>query len=412
MYVTELEIETLRCFEKEKMSLLYPGKADIPRHVLPNVNLLLGVNGAGKTTILEAIAIAALAPVLNNSGFVPYYLVRRPPGRRSKQQQNAGATATITARAIDGNGGNGATPPAGEDTLTVKIEWRAGSEWISHPSGPGPDADFADEANSSARFLAGYGTTRRVETAESVDPRSQKRRAPHYQRVAGLFEEYIALMPLGTWLLPLKSKRPGRFNELVSLIASLLPKGTRFSGKFDNLESLFVHQGVQLPFGALSDGYRAYIGLLCDLIYHLHSVCPARRKVTNLPGIVLIDDVDLQLHPEWQRVVVPKLAKAFPRLQFVITTHSPITAGTLHSTNVLILHSEKGASTVQASAHRLHGLNADQIAISPYFGLPTTRAEDQVEKLRAISEQAGDQGDPAKAIEYLNELAGAAPETE
>ena len=124
--------------------------------------------------------------------------------------------------------------------------------------------------------------------------------------------------------------------------------------------------------GAL-DGYRAYIGLLADLIYHLQFVCPGKRRLTDLPGIVLIDDVDLRLHPSWQRAVVETLAGAFPRLQFVLTSHSPIIAGTLHSQNVVIVRSEGGASTVETSTHRLHGLNADQIAISPYFGLPTTR---------------------------------------
>ena len=58
MYITSLEIENLRCFEHAKVSLLYPGKADVPKQVLDNVNLLLGVNWAGKTTNLKAIALA------------------------------------------------------------------------------------------------------------------------------------------------------------------------------------------------------------------------------------------------------------------------------------------------------------------------------------------------------------------
>src|SRR5258708_28541290 len=107
MYVSSLEMENLRCFEKANVSLLYPGKADRPRQVLANVNLLLGVNGAGKTTVLKAIALAVLTPVLESSGFVPYCLVRRPkrpPGRRKKPARGAIATATITAGAVHANG--------------------------------------------------------------------------------------------------------------------------------------------------------------------------------------------------------------------------------------------------------------------------------------------------------------------
>jgi hypothetical protein len=413
MYLRSLEIENLRCFEKAKVSLLYPGQPDLPKQVHANVNLLLGVNGAGKTTILKAIALAVLTPVLESSGFVPYCLVRRlkrPPVRRKKADRGIIATATITAQAAHTNGHTRARGRRPEDTFKVTIERRGSIERIKSANGVGSPFDFFDEENSPERFLTGYGATRRVESAESVDPRSQKRRIPRYQRVAGLFEEYIALMPLNTWLPSVKAARPRRFTEILSLFDKLLPKGTRFDGRFEDLEALFAHQGLKLPFGALSDGFRAYIGLLGDLIYHLQSVCPTRRKLTDLPGIVLIDDVDLQLHPAWQRVVVPTLATTFPLLQFVITSHSPIIAGTLHSKNTSILRSEGSLSTVETSTHRLHGLNADQIAISPYFGLPTTRADDEVEKLRTISAQTRERGDTAKAIEYLNELAGTTPE--
>lgn len=413
MYVTSIEMENLRCFEKAKVSLLYPGKADVPKKVLANVNLLLGVNGAGKTTILKALALAVLTPVLESSGFVPYCLVRRskrPPTRRKKKTRGAISTATITATAVDANGHAKVNTQRKEESFQVNIERRGSNERIIGARGVGSPFDFFYEENLPDRFLTGYGTTRRVELAESVDPRSQKRRIPRYQRVAGLFEDYIALMPIGVWLVPLKSTKLRRFTEVVKLIELLLPEETRFDGRFEGMEPLFTHHDLQLPFGALSDGYRAYIGLVGDLIYHLQSVCPPRRKLTELPGMILIDDVDLQLHPAWQRVVVSKLATTFPRLQFVITSHSPIIAGTLHSQNVSILHSEGAASTVETTDHRLHGLNSDQIAISPYFGLPTTRAGDEVDKLRAISKQTRERGDTAAAIDYLNELAGTTPE--
>src|SRR5262249_7199656 len=148
-----------------------------------------------------------------------------------------------------------------EASFTVNIERRGSSERIRGASGVGSPFDFFDEENSPERFLTGYGATRRVEMAESVDSRSHKRRIPRYQRVAGLFEEYVALMPLGTWLAQLKTSKHRRFKELIELIDVLLPDETSFEGHFEGLEALFLHQGVQLPFGALSDGYRAYIGL-------------------------------------------------------------------------------------------------------------------------------------------------------
>ena len=91
---------------------------------------------------------------------------------------------------------------------------------------------------------------------------------------------------------------------------------------------------MELPFGTLSDGYRAYLGLVADLIYHLQMNCPHGGNLTDMTGIVLVDDIDLHLHPKWQRTVVPHLAGTFPRLQFILTTHSPLVTGTLHADNV------------------------------------------------------------------------------
>ncbi|HEY2739714.1 MAG TPA: AAA family ATPase, partial [Thermoanaerobaculia bacterium] len=77
MYVRSLKIENLRCFESATVDLQFPAREQETPPELPNVNLLLGNNGAGKTTVLKAIALAVLGPILPSSGFVPYALVRR-----------------------------------------------------------------------------------------------------------------------------------------------------------------------------------------------------------------------------------------------------------------------------------------------------------------------------------------------
>jgi DNA repair exonuclease SbcCD ATPase subunit len=68
LYVKTLEVENLRCFKHAALEMQYPGKqqSDVPN--LPNINLLLGNNGMGKTTILRALALAALSPVMPQSG--------------------------------------------------------------------------------------------------------------------------------------------------------------------------------------------------------------------------------------------------------------------------------------------------------------------------------------------------------
>jgi predicted ATP-binding protein involved in virulence len=194
---------------------------------------------------------------------------------------------------------------------------------------------------------------------------------------------------------------------VVRLVNALLPTGTRFTGRLDTtLEPRFIQRGVDLPLGALSDGYRAYIGLICDLLYHLHlsAAKAVKLKLTDLPGMVLVDDVDLHLHPAWQREVVPKLAGAFRRLQFVLTTHSPLVAGTLRPENIFLTESDPaGPSVVRQITEPIHGLNADQVLTSSYFDLDTTRAPGARRNLARLARRA-ENGDPDEAIKFLRAL--------
>jgi len=97
---------------------------------------------------------------------------------------------------------------------------------------------------------------------------------------------------------------------------------------------------------------------------------PGRGELTGLPGVCIVDEIDLFLHPEWQRVVIKQVAEAFPKLQFLFSTHSPIVAGTLHPANIFVLDDNK----VEQYRENIYGLTPNQILTSSYFGLDSTRA--------------------------------------
>jgi predicted ATP-binding protein involved in virulence len=101
----------------------------------------------------------------------------------------------------------------------------------------------------------------------------------------------------------------------------------------------------QLPVSNLSDGIRNMIGLVADIAHRAARLNPHLREKAALqtPGIVLIDEVDMHLHPEWQQLVLPSLQEAFPLLQFIVTTHSPQVLTTLRKENIRILtHNDDG----------------------------------------------------------------------
>ncbi|QRN98243.1 AAA family ATPase [Archangium violaceum] len=86
-----------------------------------------------------------------------------------------------------------------------------------------------------------------------------------------------------------------------------------------------AEDGRQLPFRMLSDGVRNMLAMVADIAYRAAVLNPhlGERAAEQTPGIVLIDEIDLHLHPKWQRRVVDDLRTTFPQVQFVATTHSP-----------------------------------------------------------------------------------------
>lgn len=137
----------------------------------------------------------------------------------------------------------------------------------------------------------------------------------------------------------------------------------------------------------------------------------------NNYGIVLIDEVDLHLHPTWQLAVVPTLAETLPNVQFILTSHSPIVAGTLQRENIFRLVRDGERSAERESAVRvvpltaeIHGLNADQILLTEAFGMESTRSPEFLAKLEAQATQAN-AGDRDAALRYARMVAdGAAGE--
>jgi len=410
MYVRSLQIENLRCFQSAEIELQYPGRSQDEATLLPNVSLLLGINGAGKSTVLKAIALAVLRQIIGGSGFVPYHLVRRGTELR----------AEIAARLIIHAQDAALIEKAGLETGAQLNIQRVGSQEQLLVPAPIYSAFstvvYEDESvllwerlfddSSPAFLLVGYGATRYVLDASQFEPLPSqlKRRRFRYQRVAGLFEDHLGLAPLASWLPRVAHESPERFTEIGNLLNELLPAEARFLGEMEDDEYLFEHCSVPVPLGALSDGYRAYIGWISDLLYNLSHSAPARSNLRDARGVVLVDEIDLHLHPEWQREVVPVVARALPNLQFVFTTHSPIVAGTLNAGNIFVLEMDgQGASTIRQLEEPIHGLNADQILLSSYFNLDTTRASEAVDDLRDLSRRAMS-GDPKAALTFLEKI--------
>lgn len=118
-----------------------------------------------------------------------------------------------------------------------------------------------------------------------------------------------------------------------------------------NDEQLMVNfdDGRLLPFRMLSDGYRNVIGMVADIAFRMAVLNPflEENAAEETPGIVLIDELDLHLHPKWQRNIVDDLKKAFPKIQFIATTHSPFIIQSLEQGELRVLDEEIKGGLVQ-----------------------------------------------------------------
>ena len=412
MYAQKLDIYGFKAFGKARLALQYPGRrsANLPK--LRNVNLILGDNGGGKSSVLRALAIAMLAPALLESGFVAYRMVRR--GRPGERKYDS-ALLKVAGRAGPGEyqlrGEEKRTSTAIE--LMARLELR-GNRHLDrlHLDGTplSPIADLLADDFSPAFFVLGYGATRRVETGDYSPSSARRSRGLRYQRVAGLFEDHLALRPLQGWLPGLASRSPFHFAQAIDLMNAVLPENVRFNGDFDQEEEqyMFLFDGVFTPFSALSDGYKAFIGWVGDLIGHLADVVPNTAKLAEQGGLVLVDEIDLHLHPSWQRAVVPTLAAAFPKIQFVFTSHSPLVASTVERENVFITDlSDDGSATIKQLEESVFGRSAEQLLLSSYFGLESTRPDSFQDESRALFRRAAT-GDADAALAYLESLTGPA----
>jgi len=420
MHITDLKIRNLRSIAAADLELNHEGRPT--NMAYPNVNILLGANGTGKTSVLRAAALAVLGKVMSGgAGFVADGLIRKVPKIRGRVPISvAKVTADLVFRA--GEIRESLLSSLGPEPLgvTTQIRLRGTSELLESSTRPATAADALEEIlygkDESSYFIVGYGATRRVEASARVDESARtKSRLRRYERVASLFEDHLALVPLSYWLPGYEERNAGRYTQVVNLVNRLLPPACRMQKSATETdlgtEHLFEMNGVALPFRALSDGYRAYVGWIGDMLFHLCMRAPRGKKLNETHGVVMVDEIDLHLHPEWQRVVLPTLARELPHVQFIATTHSPLVVGSLESANLFMLVEKDGATSVQRLAESVHGRSSEEILLSPYFGLESTRAADVADALEYLAQQAV-AGHANASMEYLRLLSGGMQKSE
>ena len=399
MYTDDFRIEDFKCFSKQEMRFNWPGQP-VPKggqaKRLPNINLLIGNNGTGKTSIFQALTIAALGPYLanNSSGF------RTPAAIRYGETSARSASKLFLApfdTEVNPTPESEFISVAGH-RVTSTIEREGTSQILSSRSQAVRWKESLSFEDRPACFMAAYGANRRSERPEAYNERL---RGTRYQRVASLFESHVGLIPLS--LAYSQCQDRNRWAEVTEIVNRLLQPSVRLTDRVNDGEPLFDYDGIPLPVSELSDGYRLFVGWLIDCLTHLARVLPQRLKLTEAIGMVIVDEVDLFLSPVWQRTVLESLANTFQHIQWFCSTHSPLVAGSLDNENIYILErSAPFTSRIQRPTEEFEGKSVDEVLVD-LFGVNQPRSPQLERQLSDLAKRAMN-GDLEASLLYLQRL--------
>lgn len=205
---------------------------------------------------------------------------------------------------------------------------------------------------------------------------------------ASLFSDNVALLNAEEWLLQadylalartsIQEQARERRDQLIEALTNLLPDVSeiRFVQPTEIGQKPRVE--VQVPYGwvrisDLSLGYRALIAWIVDFASRMFERYPESDNPLAEPAIVLVDEIDLHLHPKWQRKLISYLTERFPNTQFIVTAHSPLIVQAATDANIVLLRREGDYVVIDNDVEAIRGWRIDQVLTSDLFGLETAR---------------------------------------
>lgn len=322
MRINEIDIRNFRAFESKNV------RFD------PAFTLLVGPNGSGKSSLLAAIACGTrglrFMRYFPNSG-------KQPPGdsfleadyRHSTRVDSGGAAwtemalpAKVAIKWVDHEEVAQqlvveAAPYDYKVATSLDLKLLNGSLWSGDDRRPAPlilHAGLADAVPLVGQLLSHanpFGV--RTDVYDSAWERSFDSR----RLVQWFGHNELRTLQEG-------SAPPAYAAARAATLAAIHAEDIRFVVKDNQLMLLHAGEGWR-PFDQLSDGQKRIANIFCELALRCATLNShlAERCVVDTPGVVTIDELDLHLHPKWQRSLIGDLCRTFPKLQFIASSHSP-----------------------------------------------------------------------------------------
>jgi predicted ATPase len=382
MWVEKLTLENIKCFENCEIVLGTPKKCF-------KWVTFLGENGGGKSTALQALALLLAGPESATQ------LLNRPNNWLKNENKKGKIGITIHQSEQDSEKSRNELREAKNFTYHY---WVTGTKRLEIQDTIYTEPTIIVEKDNkqlswlrsnallprgTGWFAAGYGAFRRLtrKGGQIIIPKLQT--PLRHTNFLSQFEEDEPLSAFETWLVFLKfrilmngengKKAQKQYDLGVQVMEALLPEGNKFEKIDENGQIWFNINGVSTPIITLSDGYRSILALAGDFVWRLIEAFPKSKDPLKEEGILLIDELDIHLHPIWQRKIAHQLQTIFPNFQFIVATHSPLIAAGAgkHAKTYRFFRDEMGniqTETIENIAFK----EIDQILQGHAFGLVST----------------------------------------
>ncbi|MGD9659785.1 MAG: AAA family ATPase [Porticoccaceae bacterium] len=408
MHIVELKLINFR------------GAEGLPIDLNKHLNVFVGMNGAGKSSILDASAImlswlvnrirsasasgrpitesdirngtsvSTIEIVCDDQGAFAWSLAKARSGHSRKDHASVLISATEKAKQyqarISDNHGQVNLPlfayyPVNRSVLDIPLRIRSRHKFDLLDA-------YEGSLTSGANFRTFFEWFREREDLENENRR--------YQDQPVKSEGYAFPDP--------------QLEAVRRALTAFMPDFKNLTVRRSPLRMEVEKQGQRLTVNQLSDGEKCLMAMIGDLARRLAIANPLRKNPLAGDGIILIDEIDLHLHPKWQRILIPRLREVFPNCQFLVSTHSPHVITHVQPQHLHLL-TMKGGVLDRVPVTESYGKSVDRI-LEDIMGLETTRPDDVYHDLERLHKviQKGDLHSAQAKLTALQQKMGSDPE--